>query len=134
MKNVIAVTAIASGFLLLVVPRYLFPACEYLGHPAMHCSDTARAEFAAGALLIALGIAAALLRMKAASMVCSGISLITYVVAFRLPDTFGYCHSPQMPCNYGMVPSIRFVAVLSSIIMAMAFIGSVKAYGKKGSS
>ena len=134
MKKLITVTAIVSGFLLLVVPRYILPACEYLGHPAMHCSDTARAEFVTGGLLIALGIASALLRLKASGIVCSGASLILYVVAFRLPDIFGYCHSTQMPCNYGMVPGVRFVAVLSAIIMAIAFIGSMKTYRKKGSS
>ena len=133
MKKLITVTAVVSGFLLLLVPRYILPACEYLGHPAMHCSDTARAEFVVGGLLIALGISSAIFRLKATGIVCSGASLILYVVAFRLPDTFGYCHSTQMPCNYGMVPGVRFVAVLSAIIMAIAFIGTVKSYRKKGS-
>jgi Domain of unknown function (DUF4418) len=131
MKKLVSSTAIVSGLLLLLVPRYILPACEYLGHPAMHCSDTARAEFVAGGLLITLGVAAALLRSKVAGIICSGASLILYVVAFRLPDTFGYCHSTQMPCNYGMVPGIRFVAVLSAISMAVAFVGAVKSYRKK---
>jgi hypothetical protein len=134
MKKVIAVTAAVSGFLLLLLPRYILPACEYLGHPAMHCSDTARAEYVVGALLITLGVAATILRLKATGIVCSGVSIILYVVAFRLPDTFGYCHSTQMPCNYGMVPGVRFVAVLSAIIMVIAFIGAVKSYRKKGHS
>jgi hypothetical protein len=134
MKKVIAVTAVASGLLLLLLPRYILPACEYLGHPAMHCSDTARAEYVVGALLIALGVAAAILKLKATGIVCSGVSIILYVVAFRLPDIFGYCRSTQMPCNYGMVPGVRFVSVLSAIIMAIAFIGAVKSYRKKGRS
>jgi hypothetical protein len=134
MKKVIAVTAVASGILLLLLPRYILPACEYLGHPAMHCSDTARAEYVVGALLIALGVAAAILKLKATGIVCSGVSIILYVVAFRLPDIFGYCRSTQMPCNYGMVPGVRFVSVLSAIIMAIAFIGAVKSYRKKGRS
>jgi hypothetical protein len=134
MKKLIYVTAIVSGLLLLVVPRYILPACEYLGHPAMHCSDTARAEFVVGGLLIALGIASALLKLKTAGIVCSGASLILYVVAFRLPDTFGYCHSTQMPCNYGMVPGVRFVTIVSAIIMSISLIGLVKSYRKKGNS
>lgn len=131
MKKLFAVTAVVSGLLLLVVPRYILPACEYLGHPAMHCSDTARAEFVVGGLLIVLGIAAALVRLKAAGIFCSGISIILYAVAFRLPDAFGYCHSTQMPCNYGMVPGVRFIAVLSAIIMAVAFVEAMKSYRKK---
>ncbi len=134
MKKLIAITAIVSGLLLLVVPRYVLPACEYLGHPAMHCSDTARAEFVVGGLLITLGIASALVRVKAFGIVCSGASLILYAAAFRLPDILGYCHSTQMPCNYGMVPGIRFIAVLSAIIMCIGLIGTVKSYRKKGSS
>ncbi len=134
MKKLIAITAIVSGILLLVVPRFILPACEYLGHPKMHCSDTARAEFVVGALLIVLGIASALLRLKAAGIVCSGISIILYVVAFRLPDIFGYCRSTQMPCNYGMVPGIRFIAVVSAVIMFIAVMGLVKTLRKKGNS
>lgn len=135
MKKLVAVTAIVSGTLLLVIPRYILPACEYVGHPkGMHCSDTAHAEFVVGGLLLAVGIVSALLRLKAAGIVCSGASLILYAVAFRLPDIFGYCHNTQMPCNYGMVPGVRFVAVLSAIIMAVAFVGAVKSYRKKGSS
>jgi len=131
MKKLVAVTAIMSGILLLVVPRYILPPCEYLGHPAMHCSDTARAEFVVGGLLIVLGVASALVKLKAAGIFCSGISILLYAVAFRLPDTFGYCHSAQMPCNYGMVPGVRFIAVLSAIIMVVAFVGAVKSYRKK---
>lgn len=134
MKKLVAVTAIVSGLLLLLVPRYILPACEYLGHPAMHCSDTARAEYVVGILLIVLGGMTAFLRSKSMPLACAVISDVLYIVAFLLPDKFGYCHSTQMPCNYGMVPGVRFVAVVSAIIMSIALIRLVKSYRKKGNS
>ncbi len=134
MKKLVAVTAIASGLLLLLVPRYILPACEYLGHPKMHCSDTAHAEYVVGGLLIVLGGATAYLRSRKADLISAAGSIVLFVVAFLLPDKFGYCHSTQMPCNYGMVPGIRFVAVMSAIIMSIALIGLVKSYRKKGNS
>ncbi len=134
MKKLIVITAIVSGILLLLVPRYILPACEYLGHPRMHCTDTAHAEFVVGALLIVLGGLTALLRLKAAVVVCAAVSIILYTLAFLAPDKFGYCLSSQMPCHYGMVPGVRFIAVVSAIIMSIALIGLVKSYGKKGNS
>ncbi len=134
MKKLVAVTAIVSGLLLLLVPRYILPACEYLGHPAMHCSDTAHAEYVVGVLLIVLGGMIAFLRSKSAALVCAAISDVLYIVAFLLPDKFGYCHSTQMPCNYGMVPGVRFVAVVSAIIMSIALVGLVMSCRKKGNS
>ncbi len=133
MKKLVAVTAVVSGLLLLLVPRYILPACEYLGHPAMHCSDTARAEYAVGALLIVLGGTTPFLRLRSMDIACAAVSIVLYVIAFLLPDKFGYCHSTQMPCNYGMVPGVRFVAVVSAVIMFSAITGSAKPYRKKGS-
>ena len=55
MKNLMAITMIVSGLLLLLIPRYILPACEYEGFSAMRCSDTPRAEYLAGAFLMVLG-------------------------------------------------------------------------------
>lgn len=134
MKKLIVITAIMSGLLLLVVPRFILPACEYLGYPAMHCSDTARAEYAVGALLIVLGGTTIYLRLKSADIICASLSLLLYAVAYLLPDRFGYCHSSQMPCNYGMVPGVRFIVAVSAVIMGIAVTGSVKSQKKKGLS
>jgi hypothetical protein len=94
MKKLVAVTAIASGLLLLLVPRYILPACEYLGHPKMHCSDTAHAEYVVGILLIVLGGATAYLRSRKADLICAAGSSFSRVVAFLLPDKF-VLHVPR---------------------------------------
>jgi Domain of unknown function (DUF4418) len=134
MKKLMVITALVSGLLLLMIPRYILPACEYLGHPAMHCSDTARAEYFVGALFIMLGGATAFLRSRKADLICAAGSIVLSIAAFLLPEKIGYCHSTQMPCNYGMVPGVRFVAVVSASIMGIGLIGTVKSYTKKGSS
>ncbi len=131
MKKTITVTAVISGLLFLLVPRYILPACEYLGNPRMHCSDTAQAEYVVGALLIVLGAVSAFVKQPAAGFVFPPLAIILYVVAFVLPDKLGYCHSHNMPCNYGMVPGVRFVAVASAIIMAIALIRVAASYKKK---
>jgi len=134
MKNLISLTAFMRGLLLILVPRYILPACEYEGYPAMHCSDTARAEYIVGALLLAVGIGAFLLKSTTTSIIGAAVSIILYIVAFLLPDKYGYCHSSRMPCNYGMVPGIRLIAIIGGIIMVVAVISVVRSTRKKGNT
>jgi len=134
MKNLISLTAFMCGLLLILVPRYILPACEYEGYPAMHCSDTARAEYIVGALLLAVGIGAFLLKSTTTSIIGAAVSIILYIVAFLLPDKYGYCHSSRMPCNYGMVPGIRLIAIIGGIIMVVAVISVVRSTRKKGNT
>jgi hypothetical protein len=132
MKRLIAVTALVSGILLILVPRFILPVCEYEGYPAMHCSDTARAEYVVGALLLVAGIGAFLLKSTIASLIGAAVSIILYIAAFLLPDRYGYCQSSRMPCNYGSVPGIRFIASIGGIIMVVAIISLVRSSRKEG--
>ncbi|HUH66431.1 MAG TPA: DUF4418 family protein [Syntrophales bacterium] len=100
----------------------------------MHCSDTARAEYVVGALLLASGIGAFLLKSTRTSIIVAAVSIILYIVAFLLPDLYGYCHSSRMPCNYGTVPGIRFIAIIGGIIMVVAIISLVRGTRKKGNT
>ncbi len=117
MKRLVTWTTVIVGALLVVVPRYVLPACEYEGLPRMHCSDTAHAEMLVGALLVAAGalsIDAERLALSAASAVAACALL---AVAWFMPDVHGYCASPRMPCHYGMVPAVRFVVVLGGAVL-----------------
>ena len=134
MKTLTAVTALLSGILLILVPRFILPVCEYEGYPAMHCSDTARAEYVVGALLLMSGIGAFLLKSTRTSIIVAAVSIILYIVAFLLPDRYGYCHSSRMPCNYGTVPGIRFIASIGGVIMVIAIISLVRGSRKKGNT
>ncbi len=133
MKKLIGITALVGGVLLLLVPRYILPACEYLGYPAMHCSDTARAEYIAGAVLMLIGMATFFLQGR--MLIISALSAcIVFGISFWFPDKFGYCQSSRMPCNYGMVPGIRFIDGAGILVMIIAVINLLKTSRKKGNS
>jgi len=134
MKRFISITAIVTGILIIIVPRYILPACEYEGFPRMHCSDTAYAEFILGGVLIALGSILAFVKIDALTLPAAVAALCLYFIAYLLPDTFGYCKSTRMPCNYGMVPGIRVLAVSGAILMVVAIVRSIKTYRKKGNT
>jgi hypothetical protein len=134
MKKLIAFTAFVSGILLLLLPRYILPACEYEGYAHMHCSDTAVAEYLVGiALMLIGGITYFLKTTNLKLTVVSAIGcLILYSVSYWLPDKIGYCQNPRMPCNYGMVPGIRFIAVVGILLMVVALSGLTKSYRSRG--
>ncbi len=132
MKKLAGIAAVIGGTLLVLVPRFILPSCEYAGYPAMHCSNTAHAEFVAGALLIAAGVLTLTFKSTRASLIGSVFSLAFFIAAFVLPEKFGYCQSSRMPCNYGMVPGVRFIAAVGVVIMLVAIIGTVKGSRKKG--
>ncbi|HUJ19365.1 MAG TPA: DUF4418 family protein [Nitrospirota bacterium] len=134
MKKLIGLTAIISGILLMIVPRYVLPACEYEGFARMHCSDTAHAEQIVGVLLLLAGILTLLVKSARMAFAGGGIALILSVASYFLPDKIGFCHSSQMPCNYGMVPAIRFIAIIAGLIMAVALIVSARRLQKKGTA
>ena len=132
MKRLIGVSAVVSGLLLLIVPRFVLPPCEYEGFARMHCSDTAQAEMVTGALLLFIG--ALTLALKSPKIPRAGAltALALFTAAYFLPDKFGYCRSSRMPCNYGMVPGVRFIAVVSGIIMISALAADLRRSRKKG--
>ena len=134
MKTFTAITASLSGILLILVPRFILPVCEYEGYPAMHCSDTAHAEYVVGALLLVAGIVVFLLKWTRTTIIGAMVSIILYIAAFLLPDIYGYCHSSRMPCNYGAVPGIRFIASIGGIIMVVAIISLLRSTRMKGNT
>jgi hypothetical protein len=132
MKKLIGLTAFFGGSLLVLIPRYIFPACEYLGRPVMHCSDTARAEYCIGALLLLTSCTTVFFKSDRSVILSASAVLVLSILAGMAPDKYGYCHSRMMACNYGMVPSIRFIASLMVIMMFAVIIISVRSYRKKG--
>lgn len=131
MKRLDGVAALVSGALLVVVPRWVLTACEYQGFPRMHCSDTAHAEMAVGALLVLVG-AATLLASRPWAILSAGVlALVLSGAAFLLPETVGYCHSPRMPCTYGMVPGVRFIAAANAAVVLLGLVGTVRRARRK---
>ena len=126
MKIFAALAAIVGGLLLLVIPRFVFPACEYLGRGRMHCTDAAHGEFIVGGLLVAAGAALLLMKSGTASIGAAAIAVLLCAAAFFVPTYTRYCANPDMACHYGMVPSIRFIAVAVGIVEFAALIGLVR--------
>jgi len=134
MKKTVGIVSLISGALLLMIPRFILPVCEYAGYQPMHCSDTARAEYIVGALLIVLGVGTIFLRHAAAPLIAAVVSLLLSAAAYVAPDIYGYCRSAKMPCNYGTVPAVRFVAVLTAAIMIIATVHLIRKRTKARSS
>lgn len=132
MNKTVGIISIVSGILLLVIPRFILSVCEYHGHPAMHCSDTARAEYIAGALLIVNGAVALFLKRPAAVLAAAAVGVFISYASFSLPDVYGFCKNPNMPCNYGTVPAIRFIAVVTGVILLFTTIRLFQSIKKKG--
>jgi Domain of unknown function (DUF4418) len=134
MKKTVGIVSLISGALLLMIPRYILPVCEYAGYQPMHCSDTARAEYIVGALLIVAGAGTFVLRHAAAPLIAAVISFLLSVAssvllsaaAYVAPNIYGYCRSAKMPCNYGTVPAVRLVAVLTAAIMIIATVHLIR--------
>lgn len=131
MTRLVGVTSLAGGALLVVVPRYVLPACEWRGFPAMRCSDTARAVMIAGALLAATGLVTLVARKARVTLAAGVLALGASVAAFVLPERVGYCHSARMPCTYGMVPSVRLVAVACGLVALAALVSMARRAGRK---
>lgn len=123
MKWLIGITALVGGASLVVVPRFVLPACGYLGYPEMRCSQTARSVMAAGGLLVGCGLVALATRQGKASLRAGVVAAVLFFASFVLPEAVGYCQGTQMPCNYGMVPAIRFVAVIGGLVVLAGVAG-----------
>jgi len=134
MRKLVAITTLAGGILFLLVPRYILPACEFVGFPRMHCSDTAQAERVVGAMLLVVSCLTFFVKSKKMPLAGAILSILVLGLAYWIPDEFGYCQSPSMPCHYGMVPAVRFLSILGILIMIGAVFIITRSYGKKGSS
>lgn len=134
MRKLVAITTLSGGILFFLVPRYILPACEFAGFPRMHCSDAAQAERIVGAMLIVVSCMTFFIKSKNMPLTGAILSIPVFGLAYWLPDIFGYCQSPRMPCHYGMVPAVRFLSIIGILVMIGAVFIIAKSYGKKGSS
>ncbi|HEY5998349.1 MAG TPA: DUF4418 family protein [bacterium] len=122
MRIAAALAAVLGGALLLAVPRFVFPTCEQLGRGRMHCTDAARAEYVAGALLLGAGAGLFALRQRGAAMALTALAAAVCVAAVVAPGITRYCANPDMPCHYGMVPSVRFIGSAVGLVQVAALV------------
>jgi hypothetical protein len=114
------------GLMVVLVPRYIFPACEYQGYSKMTCSYSAISEMFMGAIVMvsSAGIFfsknSGTLRWLALVLIALGTSVLL------IPESIGYCHSSSMPCNYGTIPVLRLLGVLIVLLSLAGFFASFK--------
>jgi hypothetical protein len=130
-KTVAAVAAIAGGILLLVVPRFVFQTCEAIGRGRMHCTDLAHGEYVAGALLALAGALLLAFKPDAKAIAAAGAALLVSVAAFFMPALTRYCANPDMPCHYGMAPSVRFIAAASAVAQLAALASLLRSRARR---
>jgi hypothetical protein len=132
MKRVAAAVAVVGGMILLVVPRFVFPTCEQLGRGRMHCTDAAHAEYVLGALLVLAGFAQFLVRKRGPAIAAAAFATVLCAAALAAPSWTRYCANPDMPCHYGMVPSVRFAAGAVGLVELAALIGLARGAAGRG--
>lgn len=114
------------GGLVALTPRYILPVCEYYGKPVMDCSYTAKAEYFAGFVIIAIGVGAFLSKGAEALRWLMFVALVAMVSVIVVPEVMGFCPNPRMYCNYGTVPMLRFLGGLGIVASAVGFGLSLK--------
>jgi len=114
------------GLLLVLVPRYILPVCEYQGYNPMSCSHTAIAEMFVGFMVMVTSAGMSFsrgsesLRWLSLPILAAGVSVLW------IPEAIGYCHSSQMPCNYATVPVLRLLGVLTVLLSLGSFLLSFR--------
>lgn len=127
MNRIFAVLFFLTGLMVLLVPRFILPVCEYQGYSPMACSHTAVAEMFMGVIVMAAAIGLFFssgsdgLRWLSFTTLASGVSVIW------IPQAIGYCHSGQMPCNYATIPVLRLLGALTVLISLAGFLLSFRA-------
>jgi len=126
MRKTIGIVLFLMGLMVVLIPRYILPVCEYQGYSKMACSSTAHSEMFMGFIVMvsSLGIfsskSAETLRWLALTLISSGTSVLL------IPEAIGYCHSSNMPCNYGTIPVLRLTGVLIVLVSLGGFLASFK--------
>jgi hypothetical protein len=125
-QKTIGIVLFLMGLMVVIVPRYILPVCEHQGYSKMACSYTALSEMFLGFIVMvsSLGIffsrSAEALRWLALILIASGTSVLL------IPEAIGYCHSSNMPCNYGTIPVLRLTGVLIILVSFGGFFASFK--------
>src|SRR5512139_780733 len=121
MQKTIGIVLFLIGLMVVLIPRYILPVCEYQGYSRMTCSSTALSEMFLGSIVMvsSLGMffsrSGEALRWLALTLIVSGTSVLL------IPEAIGYCHSSNMPCNYGTIPVLRLAGILIILVSLGGF-------------
>jgi hypothetical protein len=129
----IGIILFLTGLVVLLLPRYILPVCEYHGYSPMACSHTGTAEMFLGLIVMAaatgiiLSMNIEVLRWSSFTVVATGVSMLL------IPTAIGFCHSTDMPCNYGTIPAVRLAGTCILIVSFTGFFLSLRREKKRES-
>jgi hypothetical protein len=118
-SNKVPIILFGLGLLLILIPRFILPVCEYTGKPSMKCSSVAHYEMALGAAILLISGALYWLKKTGVQLGILLACTVAGIAVIWIPEYMGYCKSPNMPCNYGTVPALR---LLGGALVLFSFI------------
>ncbi|MCS4542025.1 MAG: DUF4418 family protein [Euryarchaeota archaeon] len=128
-SKILGGVAALIGILVMVVPRYILPVCEYYGKMMetkmgmiipMKCTWTAQSELGAGALIIISALALIASKQVETKKVLNVILAALGVIVIALPTVLiGVC-APGMPCRDGTLPALE---ILGGLLVITAIVG-----------
>jgi hypothetical protein len=120
------IVAVVLGFLIAVVPHYVFPVCQYFGmlvqtasgtYLPMKCYWTAMAEVALGALIVLAGLLLVVSRQaetrRALGFLLGALGIVVVLVPTYL---IGVCASPDHPCRIATQPALILLGAVTTIV------------------
>ncbi len=125
-NRIFGVLFFLTGLMVLLVPRFILPVCEYQGFNPMACSHTAIAEMFVGIMVMAAATGLFFSRSGEGLRWLSFTALAAGISVIWIPEAIGYCHSGHMPCNYGTIPVLRLLGVLIVLLSLAGFLLSLR--------
>ncbi len=126
MNRIFGAILFLGGLMVLLVPRFILPVCEYQGYNPMACSHTALAEMFVGSLVMAAATGLFFSRSGEGLRWLSFTALAAGISVLWIPEAIGYCHSGRMPCNYGTIPVLRLLGALIVLLSLTGFLLSFR--------
>jgi len=120
------VTLFLIGLMVVLIPRYILPVCEYHGYARMACSYAALSEMFMGAIVMVSSLGIFFSKSVEAVRWLALVTIATGISVFLMPEAIGYCHSSSMPCNYGTIPVLRLASVLIILVSLGDLLSSFK--------
>jgi len=114
------------GLLVILVPRFILPVCEYTGKPVMKCSFVAHYEMWIGAGILLGSICFFWIKKLQVQLGILLACTLAGIAIIWLPEYLGYCKSPSMPCNYGTVPALRLLGGTLILFSFSSFLLSIR--------
>ncbi len=128
----LGVVAVVIGFLVAIVPHYVFPVCQYVGmlietsagkYLPMKCYWTATAEIGLGAAIVLVGLLLIVSKQTETRRVLGTILAALGILVALVPTyLIGVCAMPDHPCRLATQPALILLGVVTVIVGIVAIV------------